>query len=580
MKRLGLISLMIVLVITLVGGLILTSCVPEKETPNDITIPDAITISVVRSLSGGLELIGGYAFEPVLDYWVQEVNAAGGIYVAEYGTSLPVELEKQKQLTVEEVDAPDRNGAAAGKGDNQSCPPGPTSTQKGTPNKDLGDKDVDKDKDLDYFMGEWKFVKGDKDVIVRKWCINVPETPDDPNTPQNEHRFNDFYSIEILTSLRDAQGNWTETQQVAPGAVACPYVGGRNLPSGFECVCEIKKSGELPSVIDWISKNPHGVNDNAPNEDAKKTIHTIKEDGTVVTGTITKPKDSDELEYEGEFKQGKAEDLTDEDKKKLKKLFDDEFKEVSMIYALVPLSEKGDCDADVDGVSNCGDNCPSTYNPDQTDTDGDCIGDACDVSITSITPDHGNQGETLDVIITGTNFAGATEVSFGTEITVNSFNVDSSTQIKASITIDQMCAHRPTTIFVTTPVDTATLEDGFTVELQEGCFIATAAYGTPAAADIEILREFRDEYLLTNAVGRALTDLYYKVSPPMAQFITEHPVLKPIVRAGLVPAVAMSAIAVNTTPVEKMVMVGLLVLVSMAVAVWVTRRRGRCTEYT
>jgi len=112
------------------------------------------------------------------------------------------------------------------------------------------------------------------------------------------------------------------------------------------------------------------------------------------------------------------------------------------------------------------------------------------------------------------------------------------------------------------------------------CFIATAAYGTPMAEEIQILREFRDKYLLTNPLGQALVNFYYKVSPPMAEFITEHPSLKPIVRAGLVPAVAMSAIAVNTTPVEKMVIVGLLVLVSVALAIWATRRRGRGPQYT
>jgi len=112
------------------------------------------------------------------------------------------------------------------------------------------------------------------------------------------------------------------------------------------------------------------------------------------------------------------------------------------------------------------------------------------------------------------------------------------------------------------------------------CFIATAAYGTPMAEDIQILREFRDEYLLTNPVGQALVDLYYRVSPPMAEFITEHPSLKPIVRAGLLPAVAMSTIAVNTTPAEKTAIIGLLALASVALAVWATRRRGRGPEYT
>ena len=111
------------------------------------------------------------------------------------------------------------------------------------------------------------------------------------------------------------------------------------------------------------------------------------------------------------------------------------------------------------------------------------------------------------------------------------------------------------------------------------CFIATAAYGTPMAEEIGILRQFRDEYLLTNPMGNALVDLYYRVSPPMAEFITAHPSLKPIVRTGLVPAVAMSTVVVNTTPVEKAAIAGLLVLISVIVAVWATRRRGRGPEY-
>jgi len=112
------------------------------------------------------------------------------------------------------------------------------------------------------------------------------------------------------------------------------------------------------------------------------------------------------------------------------------------------------------------------------------------------------------------------------------------------------------------------------------CFIATAAYGTPMAEEIQTLREFRDEYLLINPLGQAFVDFYYKVSPPIAKFITEHPSLKPIVRAGLVPIVAMSTVVINTTAVEKAAIVGLLVLVSMAVVIWVIRRQRRDSEYT
>jgi len=122
---------------------------------------------------------------------------------------------------------------------------------------------------------------------------------------------------------------------------------------------------------------------------------------------------------------------------------------------------------------------------------------------------------------------------------------------------------------------TATFECGHAM-----CFIATAAYGTPMAEEIQILREFRDEYLLTNPLGQGLVDLYYKVSPPIADFITEHPSLKPIVRAGLLPAVVMSTVAVNTTPAGKIAMIGLMVLVSVAMVMRVTSRRYRGLGYT
>ena len=108
-----------------------------------------------------------------------------------------------------------------------------------------------------------------------------------------------------------------------------------------------------------------------------------------------------------------------------------------------------------------------------------------------------------------------------------------------------------------------------------GCFIATAAYGSYLDSHVETLRNFRDQYLLTNPVGQALVSTYYEVSPPVAEFIDDHPTLKPIVRAGLMPAVAMSTVAVNTTSAEKIAIVGSLALVSVALAVWLSRRRTK-----
>lgn len=65
------------------------------------------------------------------------------------------------------------------------------------------------------------------------------------------------------------------------------------------------------------------------------------------------------------------------------------------------------------------------------------------------------------------------------------------------------------------------------------CFIATAAYGSPDAPEVEALRRFRDRRLLTNPLGAAFVRMYYRWSPPLARLIARKPTLRAAVRKTL-----------------------------------------------
>jgi uncharacterized repeat protein (TIGR01451 family) len=69
------------------------------------------------------------------------------------------------------------------------------------------------------------------------------------------------------------------------------------------------------------------------------------------------------------------------------------------------------------------------------------------------------------------------------------------------------------------------------------CFIATAAYGSAMHPHITALQNWRDRVLLRNTTGRALVDLYYRYSPPIADVIAERPALRTAVRVLLWPVV-------------------------------------------
>lgn len=62
------------------------------------------------------------------------------------------------------------------------------------------------------------------------------------------------------------------------------------------------------------------------------------------------------------------------------------------------------------------------------------------------------------------------------------------------------------------------------------CFIATAVYGQ-TTPEVEVLRQFRDEVLLSSATGRKLVFLYYLFSPYIATLIGKSTFAKTIIKA-------------------------------------------------
>ena len=82
-------------------------------------------------------------------------------------------------------------------------------------------------------------------------------------------------------------------------------------------------------------------------------------------------------------------------------------------------------------------------------------------------------------------------------------------------------------------VTTADRESG-TVD---ACFVATAAYGSIMANDVELLRHFRDTFLESNVIGELGVEAYYTFGPAVAGVIGESDFLRSMARDLLAPIV-------------------------------------------
>jgi hypothetical protein len=103
------------------------------------------------------------------------------------------------------------------------------------------------------------------------------------------------------------------------------------------------------------------------------------------------------------------------------------------------------------------------------------------------------------------------------------------------------------------------------------CFIATAAYGSPFAPQVEILREFRGRFLMNSQWGRSFVRWYYKSSPPWAAAIENRPEARAFVRTALTPVVGFSYLALKFGAKNAAMLCVTLLLLPLLIFRWSRR---------
>lgn len=106
-----------------------------------------------------------------------------------------------------------------------------------------------------------------------------------------------------------------------------------------------------------------------------------------------------------------------------------------------------------------------------------------------------------------------------------------------------------------------------------GCFIATAAYGSIMEPHVQILRDFRDRFLSTNAMGKGFLNLYYTYSPPIAHYIAQHDAIRFVVRWCLLPFVGVSWLVLFMGPMSASLLI-ITFIILMIFSIGLINRRS------
>lgn len=210
-------------------------------------------------------------------------------------------------------------------------------------------------------------------------------------------------------------------------------------------------------------------------------------------------------------------------------------------------------------------------------------------TVSSTSPTNGATDVAVDTAITPT----FSEKMDDSTITTATFLVnDDSSNIEGTVSTltqsDTIARFTPTTTLDYNTTYTATITTGvkdlagnileadytwsFTTESESGgCFIATADYGSRMAREVVVLRNFRDNVLLTNSLGKSFVKFYYNLSPSLADYMGKHEILRAATRLALTPAVY--GVKYPRTSILIFLFISIIVVITL------TLRGGRSTRF-